>query len=422
MTKLTIWQHLALAAFWLGQNFLWGALVGPMVLKQVSILHPVNPASILWIPGTIGGFPALIVPLIAGPLSDRCRSRFGRRRPFLMLGAPLGALCLFGMSAAFQANQMWSYFGWLFLLGIPTNAALAAYSGVIPDTVPAKERGLASGLMAVATQIGTLTGVFLAGVMLARDQHHQLFTLLASVYVLFALVSAAFMKDPPATEKVASQSLGRLLRGLWINPKAHPDFAWVWLTRALMKLGFYMVIAGLFFYFGDVLGALAPERDSAMLVAAALIAATISGILGGRLSDRIGRKKIVVWASYGIGVSALSFLFCRNMPSAMVVGVAFGFAYGAYVSVDWALASDVLPNPDAAAKDMAVWHVAEVLPQQFAAILGNGLLALMAGPMVVRAGQQVQSYKFGAYICLFGLSALMFFVGGRLIWRIKGSS
>jgi MFS family permease len=417
---LRIIDHLALSSFWFGQNFLWGAFVGNALKTQVTIMHPENPASVLWIPGLIGGIPALVIPLIAGPLSDRCRSKMGRRKPYLLFGSLIACLCVALVGLAFQQNNLALYFTAIFLLQIPTNSALAAYSGIIPDIVPQNQRGTASGFMAMMQMLGSLSGVLISAQLVDKGLHNALFWTLGGVYLAFSLFSVFGIRENPLLGTVPKFHFMRYLKSLWIDPRKYPDFGWVWITRALVMMGFYLVTESLLFYFQDVLKVQHPVTESAYLVGIALLMATVTGIIGGRVSDKRGRKPLVTGASLMIGATAVAFLICQNVMQAYLVGVVFGLAYGVYSSVDWALGADVMPNKAAAAKDMAVWHVAQVLPQQISAVVANQILALMPGPMIILAGRSVQTYQYPAYAILFITAAVLFILGGLLVRNVRG--
>src|SRR6185437_13307454 len=89
--------------------------------------------------------------------------------------------------------------------------------------------------------------------------------------------------------------------------------------------------------------------------------------------DRVGRKRLVYIAGAMMTVVALIFIFLQNFPAALVAALFFGLGYGAYTSVDWALATDVLPPTDEAGKNMGIWTAAGIIPQVIGVLLG-GLL------------------------------------------------
>ena len=137
------------------------------------------------------------------------------------------------------------------------------------------------------------------------------------------------------------------------------------------------------------------------------IALVLSGYIAGKISDRTGRRKLLVGGStllFGIGTVLL--LHVSTLTGFYVVEATLGVAYGIYVGVDLALVVDVLPNPDDAGKDLGVFNMANALPQTVAPVFGAALLAV--------ASQNNQNYELLLYTA--GAMAL---VGALVIVPIK---
>jgi MFS family permease len=299
------------------------------------------------------------------------------------------------------------------------NIATAAYSGVIPDLVPEDQRGKASGYMALMTQVGTLFGVIGCGMLLGSQPEFLKYVALcvalggAALVTIFGIKETALPSRPPKLEWVP------YLKSLWINPKVYPDFAWVWITRALVMLGFYGILPFVNYYFVDVIGldSKAAGSMASKLTALILVAAAASAVYGGVVSDRIGRKKVVYIANSLIAVTCLAFMFCRTIPLVMVLGLLFGLGFGAYTSVDWALGTDVLPTKNNAAKEMAVWHISMTLPQSIAAPVAAFLIGSF-GKVTIG---EVTRYSIQGYSALFGFAAVCFGLGAVLLKNVRGA-
>jgi MFS family permease len=117
---------------------------------------------------------------------------------------------------------------------------------------------------------------------------------------------------------------------------------------------------------------------------------------------------------------SLVFLLCKNLEQALAAGLIFGIGYGAYISVDWALGADVLPNKEDAGKDMAVWHVSMTLPQQIAPLCAGLILGSFKIGEVVEGTDKVARYGLAGYGVVFGIAAVSFFVGGILVKNVRG--
>jgi len=300
------------------------------------------------------------------------------------------------------------------------NVTSAAYSGVIPDLIPEDQRGAASGYMALMSQLGTLFGAVGSGLLLGGQPEGVKYALVSVVLVIVAAVTIFGIRETPLPARPPRIEWGSYMKSLWIDPKKYPDFAWVWITRALVMLGFYAVLPFINYYLTDVIGIEKPEQAAATLIGILLIASSISGVYGGHISDRLGRKRVVYIANVVIAVMALAFIFCRNLEQVLLAGILFGLGFGAYTSVDWALGTDVLPSKHNAAKEMAVWHIAMTLPQSISAPVAGILISSFGKTSTVVNGEPVVHYTIAGYSSVFILCAICFALGAYLLKNVRG--
>lgn len=423
--RISARQLFAISAYWFATNLLWAALMMIIIPSQIKQVAPRAPAETLgWLLG-LGAIPAIVVPLIAGPLSDRCTSRWGRRRPYMVVGVGVNLIGLLMVWAVGRWLSLGLYSAGYFVANIGNNLATAAYSGVIPDLVPEEQRGEASGWMAAMSLTGMIVGVVSAGGLLYLKRPDAAFLVIAICLVAFLLITVAGVHERPRKAPPEPLDWGRFLKSLWIDPRQYPDFAWVWITRALVVMGIYSVQEYLQLYLTDVLGVKEGDKEliGALLIVTGLLLATVSGVFGGKVSDRIGRKRVVYIANTTIALACIAFPFARSLAYAMVVFGIFGLGYGAYYSVDWALACDVLPSQEDAAKDMAVWHIAMTLPQSIALPISGMLLGLFGKRFVLTAaGEKVAHYYAPGYTALFSMAALFLILGALLLRNVKRAS
>lgn len=438
---LNVKTHLAISAYWFATNFLWGALLTIMLPYEVRRIAPFYRVPALSLLTGLSALVALSVPLIAGALSDRCASPLGRRRPFMLAGIATNLVGLFLMGLAFRgvlpirhipgataygvllgSGTFLAFLAAYMVVQLGNNITSAAYSGIIPDLVPDDQRGVASGYMALMSQLGTLLGVVSTGPLLGEGHEGRKYALLAAVLAGVGAWTILGIRETPLPARPAPIRWGTYLKSLWIDPRQHPDFAWVWITRALVMLGFYSVLPFVNYYLIDVIGSRNAGGDAAKVTGMILVASTFSALYGGKLSDRIGRKRVVYVANALIAVMALGFIFCRTLESVVFVGVLFGLGFGAYTSVDWALGTDVLPTKEDAAKEMAVWHVSMTLPQSIAAPVAGGLIAWFGMTESIVDGEKVPHYTVGGYSSVFVLCAVCFALGAYLLKNVRGVS
>jgi MFS family permease len=442
--RLTIGDHFKISSYWFATNFLWGALLVIMLPGEIRTLFPEYRVPALGYLFAFGAVVALVVPLIAGALSDRCASRWGRRRPYMAAGIAINVVGLILMQTAvsvspvvhgnrddsaskiastlFSSQTFWFLLLAYMVAQLGNNIASAAYSGVIPDLVPEDQRGTASGWMALMSQLGTLFGAVGAGVLMGGMSEALKYVVISVVLLAVGSITVFGIRENPLPGKPEPISWGLYIKSLWINPKKYPDFAWVWITRAFVMLGFYAVLPFINYYLIDVIGIAEKDVDAkaSMLIGVILITSSISGVYGGVVSDKIGRKKVVYIANCTIAVMTLAFVFCKDINQVLAAGVLFGLGFGAYTSVDWALGTDVLPSKKDAAKEMAVWHIAMTLPQSIAAPIAGIIIAKFGFTVVHGEEKDIVHYTQMGYGVTFALCAVLFAMGAYFLRNVRG--
>lgn len=441
--KIKTSEHLTISLLWFGTNFLWGALLLLLLPNQIRTMVPEHRSTINGLVQGSAAVIAILVPLIVGALSDRCTAKMGRRRPYILWGILINILGLGLMWMAFNStkpvpvgatNGAWdaithspglvAFFLAYLVVQLGNNIATAAYSGIIPDLIEPSQRGKASGFMALMSQVGTLLGAIVCGQLLGSQPEGLKYAAIAGVLLIIMIATVLLVKENPLEEKQPKIQWVSYIKSLWISPKEHPNFAWVWITRALVMLGFYSISPYINDFLIDRIGVKPADVNSVapILMAAILFASSISGVVGGIISDRIGRKKVVYYANSGIAIGAIGFTFCTTVPQTLVVGILFGLAYGAYISVDWALGTEVLPSKDNAAKEMAVWHIAMTLPQTIGAPIAGYALAAYGSTKEVIPGIEdpVVHYSGNGYITIFMMCAVCCGLGAILLRNVRG--
>ena len=406
-------QHLSLASFWFGLYVLYGPVGTNLVPSQVSHLVAKDHYGVaLGLVLGSGAFFAMAMPPLVGAWSDRLHTRWGRRRPIIVLGTVGTLLSLVSLLVAHSYAMVLIGYG---IGQLFSNAAGAAYAALIPDIVPAAEVGRASGWLSTMQLLGSAVG--LAGNAALSAAHHSQLTYLSIAGALVASLGPTLraasgdVATPPASAPVREPASLRRRVAEFLRPLTTGDFAWVIATRLVVTSGISAVTPFTFAFFRDVVKVGDPDVFNPLWLLVVLAAATPFGLIGGRMSDRLGRKRFVYASGALQAVVAIVFVAVYPTSATLVLalGAVYGVGYGFYVSVDWALACDTLPDPTAAAKDMALFHVALTLPGNVVpAVAGAGLDALNA-----------HSANSG-YRAVFGSAALCFVAGTVLVRRIRG--
>ena len=330
----------------------------------------------------IGVIGSVIGNPLAGALSDRTTSRFGRRRPWMLGGSLLGFVGLVlmpNMTSILTLTIVW------LAVQFAVNAAYAGLTATIPDQVPVRQRGVASGLVGLAQALGPVVGVGLVSFVVVSLTGGSYLT--AVLFVLLVLPIIFVLKDPQLPEDQKPPfHLGAFVKSFWVSPKAHPDFGWAWLARFLVSLSIAMATIYLLFFLTDHLGfddETAGERQTVLL---ALYAGgtMLTAVIGGYVSDRMGKRKMfVIIASFIIALAGFILAFVPKGQDGwgitMIAALILGIGYGWYLAVDQALITQVLPTAGDRAKDLGVINIANSMPQVLAPVMAAVLVTQLGG-------------------------------------------
>jgi MFS family permease len=423
---LSSFRQLLLSFFWFSTNMMWGAILIITMPSQIkSAVGDVTKGSALGLALGAGAFISMVAAPVFGGLSDRIRLPGGRRKPWILIGSVGNAIGLVGLAYLIQPGHPESVVGWtvVFLfVELFNNVATGPYSALIPDLVSPEQRGSASGWLGLMTMLGTFAGG-LMGFLIGPIGMPGVYFIMIGVILLGAVVTLFGVQEYDIPRSTPSFGLVQFLRGLY-DPFLHSDFTWVFLTRLLVTMGIYTVQEFIQYYMGDVIGspyilagigkvADTAETATSFFLPMVLLGAIITSLVAGVLSDKYGRKPMVYLSGGLMGVVCLVFVFFHSFTLAVLMGVVFGLGYGAYESVDWALASDVLPSMDDYAKDMGVWHVAMVLPQVIATPVAGFLLDHFQ-----QVGK-VQNVANLGYTVIFMMAVLYFVLGTVFVKQIR---
>jgi MFS family permease len=270
--------------------------------------------------------------------------------------------------------------GWC-IAQLSFNALLAAQVAVIPDQVPIAQRGMVSGLLGVCLPIASVSATFL--VKLFTGNQLAMLLVPSAIGGFFILLFTVSLNDRRlANADKPSWSLREFASTFYVDPRKSPDFAWAFVSRFMFVLAYAFLVTYQAYYLLGKIGSdeadvpqqifLGTLTQSIVLVAASLI--------GGKLSDRTGRRKIFVFSASIVYGLALFVIAIASNFNGFLVGMAIsGLGFGMYFAVDLALVLDVLPANDTSAKDLGVFNMASALPFSIAPAIAPAILAIGTG-------------------------------------------
>lgn len=401
--------HTALSSFWFGSFFLWIPLTTVLLQSRVDHLIPQHNLqnTAVGVAAGIGGVLAVTVPPIVGAWSDRLNTRYGRRRPIIVMGSALTMPGLFLIMAASSYTELLIGYA---IVQFFFNAAGAAYAGVVPDVVPAQQFGKASGFLGTMTLLGIGAGTGVTSIL----GDVPLMYVIVAIVVLVSLVPMLWAaQDEGKTPVYRAPAMPfRAKVAEFFRPLHEGDLAWVIFTRLMVSAGVTVVQVNLLNFFKDVvLGGAKADTFTAIWLLVMVVSAVPFGFFGGLLSDRLQRRKIFVYAA-GAAQSLVALVFILFYPSAqgvvLALAVAYGVGYGLYQAVDWALACDTLPDKRQSAKDMGLFHIALTFPQAIIPFFTGPLIDALNGP-----------HGNGGYRIVFSSAVVFMILGTVFVSRIK---
>jgi MFS family permease len=324
-------------------------------------------------------FATVLNPL-GGAWSDRTRSRWGRRTPWLV-GAAIATL-LGSIFLGFQTVIAGILVGWCLVQGTG-NIFQAAITAIVPDRVPPQKRGTASAISGLGPMLGSLTGIAIAGLFITSP---WIAGLIAGLLLLGAAFLFIFLAPEPLDDSPIKPADPKNLLTFraFFSSLAHHDFRFIFTSRLLLMLG-YFILQGYYFYLlQDYIPVekygLQPENGVLIMTLVASAGSFISVILGGFISDRTGRRKIyVITAAVFTGVAVLVPRIWPTWPALILFSALLGLGFGLYMTVGNAVATLVLPNSENNARDMGIFNVANSAPIIFAPFISAFIISSLGG-------------------------------------------
>jgi MFS family permease len=454
----------AINSMWFGQGAHWPPINFVLLPLMAVVISRGSADLIIGRVSAAGNLFALVAPILAGWLSDRTSTRLGRRRPWIAAGTVVNLAGLAWL--ALSGGQLSLAFAYM-LVQLTFNLAGGAYAAVIPDVVPQADRGRASGMLGMMNGLGAVVGLaavtatvtFLGETRTGIVVGYAAIALILGITTVVTLVAVDEPANPPVSHEpvsvdpmvVTAAVAGVIAGAAWITflfvdfsaakvltgvtclaaglvaaltgarvpaivnffaAFRNHDFFWTFATRALVMMGIYTIYPFIALYLRDVLRVHHPGAMAGYWGLAVLAGGILPAVIGGYLSDRLGKRKIFVYLSGGLQAavaSVLLFGLIRSLAVVFLLGVLFGIGFGLYVAVDWAIACDVLPDRErSSGRDMGLWHVAFTLPPSLAPAVFAPILHHFN-----------QSGDFLGFRLVFAGAAIWFVLGTIFVSRIR---
>ncbi|KGN31478.1 hypothetical protein N802_03685 [Knoellia sinensis KCTC 19936] len=389
-----------------GQHISWATPAQILLAVQVLAMYPDDKERMLaWLMG-VGGLAAVIAGPLAGRFSDRTRSSFGRRRPWIVGGTVVASamLVVAGITGSYAV-----LFGAWVVFQIALATSQTSVQTIPPDRVPHQQYGLISGVMGLTYTAAVVVGAALGALLPVRGAY--LATALFMLLFLVPFVATYREPEGEAVPKVESRhtesgvkptGLGRVGFNLPSFREA-PDFWWVFIARLLVTMTQAIALFYLLYFLRDRVQHPDPETGVLILSAVYAVFVILTAVWSGRASDRSGKRRVFVsLSSFGVAVACLVMAFATSFTVVIGAAALLGLSWGVFQAIDQALINHVLPSAEDRAAHIGIVNLAVHIP--------NTAAPAIAAVLVTQAG---------GYPGLYAVAAALTTIGGIVVWKVR---
>nr|WP_269452014.1 MFS transporter [Tessaracoccus coleopterorum] len=363
-----------------------------LIVKLASVLDPDDKVGIGSLLIILTAMVLVLAVPVIGWLCDRTRTRFGRRRTWALAGLVTATVpfAFVGFQHTWQSAA-----ALLTFVGLGEAAVLVSLSAVIADRVPEDQRGRASAAMGLPEVFALAIGMVIVTELVPEVGPSWL--VIAIIAALCPLPFLFTYREPAVTADEPRPSPFRWRPGALTG---YRDLGWAGLSRVLVNVGNLVGTTYLLYFLSDELRVPDPDGALTVLILVYLAGCAIATWAGGILTDRWRTRRVLVAVCAGLqAVAAVLLALVPTWGSSLVAAVLLGVGYGAFLSVDQALLTDVLPDQETRARDLGIVNSAQHLP--IAPVIGWAVLSV------------------AGYSELYLVAAVIMAVGGLVVFRIR---
>jgi MFS family permease len=422
MKRLPLGALIGTSIYTLGVNVVWlsfNIVIVPYQVQKIFPGHANSNTAALWVGilEGVGTTVAVIINIIAGIISDHITTkRFGRRAPVMLVGTVLTApFVLLGIFFPITLPLIFTiYIGMQFF----TNISSGGFQPTLADFVPEKQRGISAGLKGLFTLIGSVVGVALISGLLAANQDTAALIVVAATFVLTTILNVIAMRPYDKTDaEIAPIHLGAALRDMFRIQNIAGGFWWFIFGSFLIYMGLSNFQGYSQLYLQTDLHQTQNQALQSVSIfgGVGVLVSMVFAVTAGIISDRIGRRNIIIFAVIMATVMSAFFPFVPQLGTFvpaltgfgvfLIVASLYSASIGMVQSVDTALTSDLVPI-ESAGKYMAYANLAVGVANAVAPLL-FGFILFIQGPLTVKS------------FTVFFVVTAIFFIISAFIMKLK---
>jgi MFS family permease len=405
VAKRSVGFLFGMSTLMLGANLVWVSYNTVLLPTLVEKVVTQSKGLVVGLIGFFGTLLAILVSILWGIISDHTSSKLGKRSPAILTGA-LVALPLIGLPALILSPALkailfplalpiiiTSYFGMQFF----SNVGNGAWWPLLVDVVPKNQRGLASGIQGFLTLMGAAIGILVVTSLNQNGQTGAALWLIGGVFALTGVINTWVIrgKDRPA-ETSQHISVWSAMTDMFKVRTRVVVFFWLVLAVLLANMGVNSLQFFARYFFQVYFPTISPDAAFRTMGGISLVVTMLSAVGSGFLSDKIGRRSMILWAMIACAVCTFLMGFTSNFILFLVFAALRSIATGPILATAPALASDLSPK-DEAGRYMAYNNLTTGL--------SGALSSLIFGVLLINLTRTTFMY-------LFIISAILFLVGG----------
>jgi MFS family permease len=370
-------EIIQLVSFWFGYQYFWFLVTIIILPSQVEqITGTETKGTGLGIISFVSGIAFLVVSPIAGSLNDRFDHRYGRRRPWILLGTLGMVLSLFFMNGT---RSLFGYTIAYLCLNLAAICCSIPFNGLVADMTVTEQNGQVSTVMGALNLFGYLfaaiTGVFCSDLPISI-LYSGMGVVFITCTVLTCKLSEPFSLGIGMNQNLQELEWMKLFQDIFKPLLIHREFRLVFFSRFLFQLGIATIQSFLQYWISDCV---TTGMESTKAVSLVMIPNLVLAPICALLTPNTNRKRTVYISSLLMISASLLMCFATDLSLAFIVSSLFGIGYGPFMTVEFAMLMDVLPNHNDAARDMSLWHTALILPQIISTPIAGWLLDWFQG-------------------------------------------
>lgn len=411
--------HLMMMCFfqlgWSAQTFLYYSLLLPYQVSKLDESSSNNGGSgnesrgkQLALILVFGSIVSIVLPPIIGIYSDHYRSSWGRRRPFLAVGAFINITGLVITALSTEGIAL------LVIGNIVTQIGMSflttSFNAIVPQMVEKERFGTTSGIIGAYTVLGFVIGTTFGMLLSSIGVVWTYMTMVIFATFCTLITFYNFSEESSLNIEERKVTFSSFFSEMWTPLKEH-DFFWVCMSRFMVQMGVNTVQQFLSFWVADVIPNpdLSTSTETSLLFLPMIATSIVSAVVIGRLSDAMKKRKIfLIVSGCSLGVFSLCLIGVHSFTTAIILCGIFGFGIGTFLALDFALIYDVLPDSENYARDLGVWHISVVLPQVIASPIAGAILDSFS-----------KDETFKGYDVLFSISSICFFLASYMFLKLK---